>query len=204
MTTVAALYVDPRGCYAEIPGVDVWDEQRDARRYAGPHPVVAHPPCSRWCQLVGIVEARHPHLRGRYKGQDGGCFQAALEAVRRWGGVLEHPAHSKAWAAHGLNAPPSHGGWVAADFVGGWTCQVAQSRYGHRARKHTWLYAHGVDLPSLEWGEGTSQVWMTWLKRDGRGREMRAPSAERQSKRERNATPPDFARVLLDMARTAQ
>ena len=68
MTTVAALYVDPRGCYAGLPDVDVWDEQRDARTYAGPHPVVAHPPCSRWCRLAGLVEARHPHLRGRYKG----------------------------------------------------------------------------------------------------------------------------------------
>lgn len=26
---IAALYVDPRGCYAGLEGVDLWDEARD-------------------------------------------------------------------------------------------------------------------------------------------------------------------------------
>ena len=45
---IAALYVEPAGCYIGQPGIDPWDEARDARQYAGPHPVVAHPPCQRW------------------------------------------------------------------------------------------------------------------------------------------------------------
>jgi hypothetical protein len=45
---IAALFVAPDGVYAGLPGVEVWDEARDARRYAGPWPVVAHPPCQRW------------------------------------------------------------------------------------------------------------------------------------------------------------
>ena len=188
VTTIAALYVDPRGCYAGLPGVDVWDEQRDARRYAGPHPVVAHPPCSRWCRLAGLVEARYPHLRGQYKGNDGGAFAAALDAVRTWGGVLEHPAASRAWAAHGLAAPPSSGGWIAADWHGGWTCHVEQGHYGHRSNKATWLYACHVSPASLTWGPspGARKV------------------VEKQSKRERNATPPAFRDVLLSMARGVQ
>ena len=40
--TVAALYVEPDGPYAGLDGVEVWDEARDARTYAGPQPVVAH------------------------------------------------------------------------------------------------------------------------------------------------------------------
>jgi len=79
---IAALFVDARGCYAGLPDVDVWDEARDARLYPGPHPVVAHPPCTRWCRLAGLVEARWGHKRG----DDGGCFASALASVRRWGG----------------------------------------------------------------------------------------------------------------------
>jgi hypothetical protein len=47
-TTVAALYVATGGCYYGLEGVDPWDAARDARLYAGPWPVVAHPPCERW------------------------------------------------------------------------------------------------------------------------------------------------------------
>lgn len=47
MTTVAALFVETGGGYFGLPDVEAWDEPRDARMYAGPHPVVAHPPCQR-------------------------------------------------------------------------------------------------------------------------------------------------------------
>lgn len=83
---VAALFVDPNGVYADIPDVDVWDEARDARLYAGPWPVVAHPPCARWGSLAYVNQSMH----GYRVGDDGGCFEAALAAVRTWGGVLLH------------------------------------------------------------------------------------------------------------------
>lgn len=41
---LAALYVETDGVYFGLPTVDPWDEKRDARRYSGPLPVVAHPP----------------------------------------------------------------------------------------------------------------------------------------------------------------
>jgi hypothetical protein len=40
---IAALFVDDGGSYFGLPGVDPWPEARDARRYAGPWPAVAHP-----------------------------------------------------------------------------------------------------------------------------------------------------------------
>ena len=76
---IAALYVERGGAYCGIPDVDPWDEARDARLYAGPHPVVAHPPCARWCRLAGLVEARWGHKRG----EDGGCFEIARGVSRQ-------------------------------------------------------------------------------------------------------------------------
>jgi len=48
---IAALYVTPQGAYYNIDNVDPWDEERDARNYSGPWPVVAHPPCQRWGKM---------------------------------------------------------------------------------------------------------------------------------------------------------
>src|SRR5688500_4949476 len=120
---IAALYVHTNGVYFGLEGVDPWDIHRDARKYAGPHPVVAHPPCERWGRYWGGGPSVSIPKR---KGDDGGCFAHALEMVRRFGGVIEHPAASHAWHHFGLNVPPRFGHWVTADFCGGWTCCVEQ------------------------------------------------------------------------------
>ncbi len=154
---VAALFVQKNGAYYNLEGVDPWPEERDARLYAGPWPVVAHPPCGQW----GVFARQGWTLRPL--GDDDGCFAAALEAVRKWSGVLEHPACSSAWGRHGLIEPHLGGGWVAAG-DGGWTCTVEQGHYGHRARKPTWLYAFGVNPPSLRWGKARTQVIVVGAK----------------------------------------
>lgn len=207
MRTVAALFVGTGGCYFDLPGVDPWDEARDARRYAGPHPVVAHPPCQRWGKLWA-GQPLHIKRTGerKVKGDDGGCFAAALAAVRRWGGVLEHPWGSHAWPHFGLNAPPRSGGWIVADFHGGWTCCVEQGRYGHYARKPTLLYAAGVDLPGLEWGIGAPRLDPAVVERMGLARakrlgEVGARGGGRDSA-PRVGTPEPFRDLLLSMART--
>lgn len=192
---IAALYVDPRGCYANLPGVDVWDEARDARLYAGPWPVVAHPPCARWCRLAGLVEHRY----GLKRGEDGGCFASALEAVRAWGGVLEHPAYSDAWAAFDLPKPNPGGGWQRG-FCGGWSLHVEQGHYGHLARKATWLYAFECDLPLMTAGKSRATAWVSWLDyRHGTTGRL----VKRMSKRDGSATPPEFRDILIAMARSA-
>jgi hypothetical protein len=198
MRVVAVLFADPRGVYAGLPGVDLWDEARDARLYNGPHPVVAHPPCSRWCRLAGLVEARWGHRRG----DDGGCFASALASVRRWGGVLEHPAYTDAWAAFGLASPPRYGGWIRL-LCGGWTCHVEQGRYGHPAKKATWLYAYRCELPSLEWGydpDAKSKAPVSWCGNHVSSGETRP----RVGKAAASRTPERFRDVLLDMARSTR
>ena len=196
---VAALFVQRNGCYYGLPGVDPWDEARDARLYAGPWPVVAHPPCARWCRLAGLVASRG----GPLPGDDGGTFASALAAVRAWGGVLEHPAFSAAWKAHGLLAPPLSGGWVAAGDWQGWTCCVEQGHFGHKSPKATWLYAVGVDPPLLPWGPSEAIAYHSDTSHERRGKVRRKP-VELLSRPERIATPPAFRDLLVAMARTAR
>jgi hypothetical protein len=201
---IAALFCDPRGCYANLPGVDLWDEKRDARLYAGPWPVVAHPPCSRWCQLSYINQKRYGHKIG----DDGGCFASALASVRKWGGVLEHPARSYAWAAHGLSRPPRAGWQRVGD---GWVCEVSQANYGHRARKLTWLYAAGASLlPSCNWSSPVASNQVSDLGRNritaqisfcGNHGNSRLP---RMSKREASATPAAFRDILISIDESCQ
>jgi len=191
--TVAALFVAKGGCYFGLPDVDPWDEERDARKYAGPHPVVAHPPCARWCQLAGLVEHRWGHKRG----DDGGCFASALASVQRWGGVLEHPAFSRAWDRYGLLAPSGRG-WKRSLLDGAWVCEVSQRAYGHRARKLTWLYYVGPEPPlELDWARPVPIARLSWCENHGVSR------VEIMGKRERSATPPAFRDVLLSIARSA-
>lgn len=203
---IAALFVESGGIYFDRDDIDPWDEERDAMLYDGPHPIVAHPPCSRWCRLAGLVEARWGHKRG----EDGGMFAHALDCVRRFGGVLEHPAYTDAFRAYGLGVPPRTGGWQR-ELCGGWTCHVEQGRYGHPAKKATWLYAFGVELPSLRWGYQHDSVagthkWrlekptlVSWCGNitkadDDRPRVGKAAAA---------ATPPEFAEALIDIAKSA-
>jgi hypothetical protein len=198
---IAALFVETNGVYFGLPGVDPWDKQRDARLYSGPWPVVAHPPCERW----GRYWSGGPSAKvRRIKGDDGGCFEFALKAVRRWGGVLEHPAASHAWAAFDLRRPSASGGWTAPDVYGGRSCHVEQGHYGHRARKATWLYAVSSEFPSLTWGPSVGvRLEDGFHSSEERrlAREAGIRPVKRLSKRERIDTPAAFRDVLVELSR---
>lgn len=167
------------------PDVDLWPASRDARRYAGPLPVVAHPPCQRWGWWAR-------QFGGALLGQDDGCFRAALDAVARWGGVIEHPASSSAWTAYGLTRP---GGWgwtrgPVTETSAVWSCAVDQGHYGHPAPKRTWLY-----LVTRTW-LGSPPPELTWSPAAVTGRVNAIPT---QVGRER--TPLPFAELLIALAR---
>ena len=189
--TVAALYVKEDGAYADIPGVEIWDEKRDARLYDGPWPVVAHPPCNTWCMLASVNEARW----GKRIGDDDGTFEAALASVRKWGGVLEHPAYTLAWPRHELPRP-MRGVWLKDLWDEAWVAEVSQSAYGHPARKRTWLYYVGDDPPELDWRDldGIGVVGAGVHSGQSAGR-------PRVDGYEASRTPDSFRDVLLSMAR---
>lgn len=181
---VAVLYVDPRGPY---PGLvrDCYDASRDARTYAGPHPVVAHPPCGPWSIMR--------HLS---KETTKDCAPHALEAVRRWGGVLEHPRGSTFFRAFGLPMPGE-----LPDAFGGYTLEVSQCDWGHPARKRTWLYVVGVArgaLPPMPPPREPTH-WASGSRSAPRG--PVPPGIKVCSAQQRRRTPPAFAAWLLEIAR---
>ena len=205
---IAALYVETDGAYFGLDGVDPWDEAKDARRYTGPLPVVAHPPCQLWGAMAVVNYARWGGEHNK-PGNDGGCFAAALTAVRNHGGVIEHPAHSHAWKWHGIATPPNTGGWVKADEFGGWTCHVEQGHYGHMSRKPTWLLAHTRGRPpELNWTKGDQRLpdWM--IERYGYEKARRigvvAMVGGKNKTAIRHATPDPFRDVLISIARSAR
>lgn len=173
MRTVAALYIDPRGPYPGMEGVDCWDEARDATTYGGSHPIIAHPPCGPWGQLRALCRYQRRDLAPR-----------AVAQVRRWGGVLEHPRGSLLWKEHDL-ALLLPG--VAPDRHGGFTISVEQVAWGHACRKPTWLYLVGVDLefalagvghePFSESGRGASANSSRWSESE-QERELVAAEVE--------------------------
>lgn len=205
---VAALYIDPRGPYPKLLGPELcWDEKRDARAYAGPWPVVAHPPCGPWSGKV----------RKLYKGAEHECAPRAIEQVRRFGGALEHPAYSKLWDA----LLPEHIGrfcapWLGlrepqrfhTDEFGGYCLFVAQVEFGHVARKPTWLYLVGVPRAALTPPPFRGREPTHWCG-GGRTPSSRTGSPipagkKAASSQQKRRTPPAFAEWLISLAKQAR
>lgn len=202
---IAALYVEAGGAYYNLDDVDPWDEIRDARQYDGPWPVVAHPPCQRWGKMW-FGQPLTVKKTGKRKGlgDDGGCFAAALASVRKYGGVLEHPWGSLAWPHFDLNRPERAGGWIPADWQGGWTCCVEQGAYGHYARKPTLLVCYGVDPPPLRWGYTHARLDPAIVERMGLARAKRLGEVGARgggtNSTPRIGTPDEFRALLIAMA----
>lgn len=199
---IAALYVDPRGPYAAMPGVICYTVGReqseffrkdDGRSYDGPGPVVAHPPCGPWGKLR--------HLSGASEAERT-LAPSAVGQVRRWGGVLEHPAGSKLWEALGLPLPGAE-----PDRRGGYTIAVSQCEWGHPARKRTWLYLVGVPASAIEAPPFPGRAPTHWAS-GSRGKSSRRgapvpPGIKVCSAQQRNRTPPLFAEYLVRLAQSA-
>lgn len=180
---IAALFVRSDSIYFTLPGVDAWDKERNALNWPGGYPVVAHPPCRAWGKM-----------RHFSKPEPGEKYLAlwAISQVRRWGGVLEHPAHSLLWPVADLPEPGKR------DAYGGFTLSAPQYWWGHKTDKATRLYVCGCapdDLPPLPYRLGFPEYAIN-LRQD-------RPNYRRVKllpRKERDVTPPNFARWLLGVA----
>lgn len=187
---VPVLFAMEGSVYHSLPGVEVWDPGRNAFLWPGGSPGVYHPPCGPWSSL-----------RAWYRGGEGGpeCGLWAVDRVRRWGGVLEHPRGSLLWSACGMPLPGQ-----GRDAWGGWTWAYPQQAWGHRAEKPTWFYVVGLspgELPAVPmvWGEAPRVV----TQQRGAGYVPAGSPGYRceVSKRERLATPRALAEWLVEAAR---
>ena len=186
MTAVAVLFARADSVYKTLPGCDVYDIDRDARTFPGGMPVVAHPPCRAWGGLRHFAKPAPGEIE---------LAPWAVEQVRRWGGVLEHPAASRLWPVCDLPAP------VVCDRWGGHTLVIDQDWFGHRAEKRTRLYIVGCrarDLPSVPIKlEDPAYVISPWS-----GLRAGMPGYRKQlRKAEREHTPIALATWLVEVAR---
>lgn len=178
--TVAVLFARADSNYKALD-CDVWDEARDARTWPGGSQIVAHPPCRAWGRLRQFA-----------KPQEGEKELAlfAVANVRKFGGVLEHPAESSLWLDQRLPRPGEF-----PDEFGGWAIEIEQYHWGHRAEKATWLYVVGCqpcDLPTMPRRPGRATHCIRPTKSY-----PRLPSV---TKAEREHTPPALAAWLVELA----
>lgn len=195
MNSVAVLFARSDSNYKSMAMCDVYDKDRNALNYEGGFSVVAHPPCRAWGQLRKMANPAPGEKE---------LALFAVQQVRQWGGVLEHPKKSTLWPVAGLPEPGER------DEFGGWTLPINQNWWGHRAEKPTRLYIVGCepesipDMP-LVLGEASHVVGVAGRRRDG-SRLRRGDAGWRPeiTKAEREHTPYDLAVWLVELARKCQ
>ncbi len=180
---VDVLYARKDSIYKTLEECEVWDAQRDARNCPGGNPVVAHPPCAQWGRMRGLANV-NPVEKS--------LAVLAVLAVRKFGGVLEHPYGSQLWKHCRLPNPGRVDKW------GGFTLPVLQQWWGHRAAKPTLLYICGINpesLPQMPFVMGEPQCHVG-------GSMKRTPGHQQRElpKPERTHTPILFAKWLVEIA----
>jgi hypothetical protein len=181
--SVAVLFARKDSIYKKMPECDVWDQVRDATKYAGNLPVVAHPPCRLWGKLAHMSTAPKSEME---------LARFSVRQVQRVGGVLEHPEGSRLWKEMGL---PQQ--WEEDSL--GFTLKVPQSWWRHRAAKMTLLYVSGMrmeDIPRVPLIQIIFNQPTALIATSRRGLSGKFCTQE-----EREATPEEFAQWLVAVAK---
>ena len=176
--TVAVLCAATPSVYDGVEGVEVWNEQRDVRNFTGGMPGVGHPPCRAWSAFCAHQAKPQPGEKE--------LGPLCVEWLRKCGGVLEHPAHSRLFRHCGLPLP----GWTSRGDC--WTTEVLQAWWGDSRTKSTWLCFFGIRPTQVTWPlrlhdpQGDRRRWQV------------------MSHRQRSATHPAMAAWLVSQARLTE
>lgn len=115
---ITVLCAKKKSLYKQIPGLDVWDQDRDAYYFTGSNPVITHAPCAQWSQMKGFANDNPDEKELAY---------FCLQKVLRNGGIFEHPRGSSFFREAGVDRN---------------IYSVDQSWWGFPAKKATWLFFH--------------------------------------------------------------
>jgi hypothetical protein len=135
---ISILFTQNNSIYKKLKQ-DCWNKDRNARTWPGGNAIIAHPPCRAW----GKFWWKSLH--------DDAEIQLAIFAInkiRLYGGIMEHPRTSGIWKYRGLQLPKPG----TTDKYGGFTICIKQSWFGHRAEKETILYIVGLtekEIPAI-------------------------------------------------------
>jgi hypothetical protein len=116
---ISVLCAKKDSLYKQIPGLDVWDEERNAYLFTGSNPVITHAPCAQWSRMKAFAHQNEFHKDLAY---------FCLNKILRNGGIFEHPAGSSFFKEAGITK-----GLYSVD----------QSWWGFPARKRTILFFNG-------------------------------------------------------------
>jgi hypothetical protein len=180
---VAVLCCAKNSVYKTLSNVECYDAARDVRTFAGGMKIVAHPPCRTWSAYCAHQAKPEPGEKE--------LGPLCVDWLRKCGGVLEHPAHSRLFDACKLPKPGWTVGWKKGEMPI-WSMEVLQGWWGDTRSKKTWLCFFGIHPTDF-------RVPYRFVDAVGDRRRWQL-----MSKTQRSATHPAMAEWLVQTARAAK
>lgn len=172
------LFTQVNSNYLKHSIFDCYDAYRAAFSYYGTKSIIAHPPCRLFSRLRKFSNAPVKEKQ---------CAFFALDKVRQFGGILEHPRSSTLW----LNGNFKLDGSV--DDYGGFLRSVDLSWFGYPAQKKTMLYFCGLKpgtLPSFPFNLNAYTHVVNTSKKSGK---------KELSKKDRSITPVQMILYFIEV-----
>ncbi len=176
MTSI--LFCEEKSIYKTL-NCDVYDIKRNALNVSNTTPAIYHPPCRMWSRLKT--------LSNFYPGEKWLAVWSLIR-IRKYGGILEHPAGSSLFHKYAPLTP-------VPDSYGGFIISVNQHWFGHVAQKKTYLYIVGCSpsqLPPIPLNFSAIEYTISNSKKSKQ-------KIKESPKKYRNYTPILFAQWLLDI-----